>query len=427
MSNVYPHLGAFESTHIFGTGEDILGTTNHIDLWREDLSRLLQAGITSLRYSIPWHRVEARPGEYDWSWIDGPMQFMLAEGMSPILDPLHHTSFPSWLNDGFLNPEFPALYERFIDRISDRYPWVRDYTVFNEPLPTTLFCSYTGMWYPHRSSDEDFVAMSIRVAKAMCLGTEALKRKNKGIQLVHADTAEHHRAADRRTASWVEHVNARRFLILDLILGRLGEGHPLYPYMLRHGAADRDLKWFQDHPGSVSILGLDYYLHSEMEWFWNTSHDRPDIRATNQSPRGFASVAEDYVERFGLPIMLTETNIRGSVFERLSWLKFMEEQCEELVLSGQDFRGFCWYPSIDTTDWANCCTQCTRVVDPQGIWTLDSSRTTRHDSELSETYSALARGEITSADIPARPFSQELARRLRGYFPLTTGWNESVA
>ncbi|MCU1295110.1 MAG: glycoside hydrolase family 1, partial [Bryobacterales bacterium] len=253
------------------------------------------------------------------------------------------------------------------------------------------------------------------------------KRKNKGIQLVHSDTAEHHRAADRRTASWVEHVNARRFLILDLILGRLGERHPLYPYMLRHGAADRDLKWFQDHPGSVSILGLDYYLHSEMEWFWNTSHDRPDIRATNQSPRGFASVAEDYVERFGLPIMLTETNIRGSVFERLSWLKFMEEQCEELVLSGQDFRGFCWYPSIDTTDWANCCTQCTRVVDPQGIWTLDSSRTTRHDSELSETYGALARGEITSADIPARPFSQELARRLRGYFPLTTGWNESVA
>src|SRR3954452_15377427 len=155
-----------------------------------------------------------------------------------------------------------------------------------------------------------------------------------------------------------------------------------------------------------------------MEWFWSDEQGRPDIRPYNDRPRGFASVAEDYLDKYGRPILLSETNIRGTVAERLTWLKFMEEQCEELVARGTDFRGFCWYPSIDSTDWANCCTKCTRIVDPQGIWWLDSTRVTRHESELSRIYGALAQGLITSKDIPAYKFDGDLNRRMRGYKPL---------
>jgi len=420
---MYPHLGGFESTHIFGRGQDILGTTRHIEFWQEDLNLLLQAGITSLRYSIPWHRIEAWAGEFDWSWIDGPMQFMKSAGMQPIVDPLHHTSFPTWLQDGFLHPEFPALYERFLNAVSDRYGWVTKYTIINEPLPTTLFCSYTGMWYPHRRSYHDFVSMTMQVAKAICMCGRMLKRKNDQIELVDVGTAEHHRATDTETRLWVEHANARRFLMVDLVLGRVDCDHPLYAYLVQHGATEDDLRWFRDHPTEIDTLGLDYYIHSEMEWFWNKHTKSPDIHPVNHSQRGFASIAEDYGDRYGLPLMLTETNIRGTVQERLSWLKFMEQQCERVALSGHEFRGFCWYPSIDSTDWANACTRCTKIVDPQGIWTLDSSRSTRHGSELSRVYGSLARGEITSRDIPAHEFGSELKRRLRGYLPMMSDGN----
>ena len=70
------HLGGFESTHIFNSGQDILGTTRHIEFWQNDLSLLLESGIRTLRYSIPWHRIERKPGEFDWTWMDGPMRFM---------------------------------------------------------------------------------------------------------------------------------------------------------------------------------------------------------------------------------------------------------------------------------------------------------------------------------------------------------------
>jgi glycosyl hydrolase family 42 (putative beta-galactosidase) len=89
---MYPRLGGFESTHIFGRGQDILATTRHIEFWQEDLKLLLQAGITSLRYSIPWHRIEAWAGEFDWSWIDGPMQFMESAGMQPTHPEAHATA-----------------------------------------------------------------------------------------------------------------------------------------------------------------------------------------------------------------------------------------------------------------------------------------------------------------------------------------------
>jgi hypothetical protein len=254
-----------------------------------------------------------------------------------------------------------------------------------------------------------------------------LKRKNSQVELVDVGTAEHHRATDRESAPWADYANARRFLMLDLILGLLDRHHPLYGYLLHYGATEDDLAWFRDNPASIDILGLDYYIHSEMEWFWNKHAKRPELHPVNHSQRGFASVAEDYGDRFRLPLMLTETNIRGTVQERLGWLKFMEQQCEWLSLSGYEFRGFCWYPSIDSTDWANACTRCTKVVDPQGIWTLDSSRATRHHSELSRTYGSLARGEITSRDIPAHEFGHELKGRLRGYSVMMADWDWGIS
>jgi hypothetical protein len=85
------------------------------------------------------------------------------------------------------------------------------------------------------------------------------------------------------------------------------------------------------------------------------------------------------------------------------------------VRQGIDFREFCWYPTIDSTDWANACTTCTKIIDPQGIWWLDSTRVTRYESELSRIYGQLAHGLITSKDIPAYEFESPLDGRMRGY------------
>ena len=422
MVTQYAHLGAFESTKIHGSGQDVLGTTRHIECWRHDLDLLASSGIRELRYSVPWHRIEHTPGRWDWRWMDGPMQYFAQSGMRPILDPLHHTSFPDWLTDGFANPQFPSLYERFLTQFARRYPWADRYTVFNEPLPTVLFCSYTGMWYPYGSSDREFVDMSVNVSKAICRASAALRQINPQVRFVHIDTCEHHQALDKRSEQWVRFANQRRFLLHDLALGRVDAEHELLPYLRTNGLSEDDRAWLADHPARFDVLGLDYYHHSEIDWYWDQRLRRANIRFPCEQPLGFASVAKQYVNRYRVPVILSETNIRGSVTDRLTWLKFMEEQCEQLVTEGVAFTGFCWYPSIDSTDWCHCCTKCTHSVDPQGIWWLDQQRWTRHASELSEWYAKLAQGEASAQDVPAYHFQPPLNHDLQGYLRLMRHW-----
>jgi beta-glucosidase/6-phospho-beta-glucosidase/beta-galactosidase len=418
----FPHLGAFESTKLMGSGTDILGTTRHIERWQDDLRMLRTASLQRLRYSMPWHRIERSPGSFDFTWIDGPMSFMARNGMTPILDPLHHISFPDWLEDGFANPGFPTLYERFITKVAERYPWANVYTIFNEPLPTTLFCSFTGGWYPHQASDECFVGMALNVARAICLASAAVRRVIPDAQFVHVETCETHRALDRRCEEWAAFANARRFIMHDLILGQLDNAHELYEYLRRYGGTE-DILWLSDNRVSFDVLGLDYYIHSEMEWKWDATLRRPNISWPVQEPVGFAAVARDYLNRFDVAVMLSETNLRGSYLDRLTWLKFMEEQCEALARTS-DFRGFCWYPSIDSTDWCHFCTKATGIVDPQGIWSLDQSRWKRHASELSDYYTRLAAGTATSKDLPAYSFSGNTADDLCGYEKLMSHWTD---
>ena len=413
----FPYLGAFESTKIHGGGVDVLETTRHIEFWEADLLRLREAGITELRYPIPWHRIESEVGEFDWRWIDGPMRLIRDLGLQPILDPLHHVSIPNWLTSGFANPHFPDLYMRFVQQVARRYEWVERYTVVNEPLPTLVLCGFTGDWYPHRRSDRDFLAMGINVARAICITTAALQKINPRIQLIHVDACEHHRALDSKSQAWVAHANDRRFLFHDLILGKVKTAHSLLPYLQSHGFLDHQQQWFEDNAVAINVLGLDYYAHSEMEWAWSSDAARPTHRFPCSQPRGFASVAGDYVERYRLPVLLSETNIGGTVTDRLMWLKFMQEQAEMLATIS-DFRGFCWFPSIDATDWDSLCTRANRNVCPMGIWSLEKDCGERQASELSKWYVRLAKGEATSTDLPVYKLISPLDQHLKGYLPL---------
>ncbi len=245
--------------------------------------------------------------------------------MRPIIDELHHTSFPDWLSGGFAAPEFPELYVRLLEKFSARYDWVQDYTIFNEPLSTTLFCSYTGMWYPHSRSTRAFVQMAQNVGRAICLGSAMLTRRDPAVQLIHVDTAEYHRSLDSKSENWVRFANDRRFMMHDLILGRITRDHPLWLHLHKNGMTSEEREHFIDNPARIDVLGLDYDQHSEMDWFWNTRDRAAGISRTVQRPRGFRSVAKDYSERFKLPMMLSETNIRGEISDRITWLKFMTE------------------------------------------------------------------------------------------------------
>jgi beta-glucosidase/6-phospho-beta-glucosidase/beta-galactosidase len=413
-------LSGFESTHIFGSGRDVLELTKHTELVDEDLRLVNKCGLEQMRYSVPWHSIERKKGKYDWRWLDKALGRMRELGIEPVLDPLHHTSFPEWLAGGFANPEFPALYLKFVTAIADRYPWVRHYTVINEPFVTTWFCGHEGCWYPYFRGAKAFVPMLMNVVEAIVSVSRMLVERRPDVCLIHVDAAERHRAIDRDSAPHAEFGNNIRFLIQDMVLGRVGDGHALYEYLVSNGSTEDRLAMFREQPGRIDIIGLDYYSHCELEW------SVEGRIYPNQRPEGLVPTAMEYAERYKLPIMLSETNIRGYVSDRISWLKFMVEQCEQIEKNaaeiGVSFEGFCWYPFIDSTDWCSLVKVARGCIDPQGIYWLDNNFR-RNASELSELYTALARGQISSQDIPAYSFRAPLDDHLSGLLPMMKHWD----
>jgi beta-glucosidase/6-phospho-beta-glucosidase/beta-galactosidase len=417
-------LSGFESTHIFGSDTDVLDLSRHTELVERDLDLAAAAGMRTMRYSVPWHSIEKRKGKYDWRWMDRAMAHMQSVGIDPILDPLHHTSFPSWLAAGFANPEFAELYLKFVTAVADRYPWSRKYTVINEPFVTTWFCGHEATWYPCFRGDAAFVPMLMNVAEATVNVSRMLIDRFPDVSLIHVDAAEKHRSADRDSEGHARHHNALRFIVPDLILGLVDESHELYDYLKRNGADDERLEAFRREPARIDVLGLDYYSHCELEWC------RQGRILPNQTPEGLVPTALEYAERYRVPIMLTETNIRGFISDRITWLKFMAEQCETIDAKvkemGLTFEGFCWYPFIDSMDWCSLVKKARGHIDPQGIYWLSEGTLERNSSELSELYASLAAGQITSKDIPAYRFLPPVDHQLAGFTPMMDHWEWKV-
>lgn len=411
----FPFITGFEGTYIFGSGRDVLDTTEHATRFRWDFAQLVADGITSFRACIPWHHIERNRGVYDWSWTDTYLACAREFGLAPIADPLHHTSFPDWLAGGFADEAFVPSYLAFVEAFARRYPFVRRFTIINEPYVTAWFCGSVGIWHPHREGPHHFVPMLRNVARAICEATERLDRMVDKAEFIHTESCEMHVALDPESEAHAAHANHLRFSLLDLALGRIGADHPLNGFMTGHGVTQADLAWFAEHPARIDVLGLDYYSHSELAW-------AKDGRRTRHEVKGFAAIALDYAERYRCPVMLGETNLRASIDSRVSWLKHMVEQCETLQERlkplGLPFLGFCWYPYIDSTDWDSLVREARRNIDPQGIYSLDPAFD-RQPSELSRIYAALAKGEITAAEIPPRPFDDYALneRGVRNYLP----------
>ncbi len=418
-------IGAFESTYLPAFDVDILETSGHVDRWREDLALLRAHGVTRLRYPIRWHRIEARPGTYDWAHTDEVMAHLRDEGFAPIVDLVHHTSYPRWLDASFADPRFGPAYLAFCDAFARRYPWVEEYTLFNEPFATLFLSGHDAVWPPYHHGVEGLVGLLRNVLPAVAEASRRFRDLLPGARHVWVDSCEGHTAVDAEGAAFAALCNDRRFIALDLMLGRAGDrDRPFVRELVAAGGADLlDLE-----PGHVDVLGLDYYAHHE--WCYGRAgtlrviegpgrpHDS-GLQGVTPAPnaQGLAALIGQYAAHVpGMPLILGETNVAGSSFDRATFLKHTLEQCEQARAAGAPIDGYCWFGFLDSLDWVSLLSRCDRSIDPVGIIGLDEDLT-RIESSVSSAYAAAAAG-VPAADLPAYRLTRETASWLAGLAPL---------
>jgi len=404
-------IGAFESTYLPVHDVDVTETTGHLERFRSDVDFLANAGITRVRFALRWHRTEVVPGHFDWTSTDAQLTYLRDRGIEPIVDFVHHTSYPAWLSDGFRDRRFGPSFLAFVGAAASRYPWISSFTLFNEPFATLFLAGHEALWPPYDRGIAGFTRLALNVMPALSEASVLLESVLPNAQHVWIDTCESHSGSDDSGARYAELANDRRHVLLDLALGHdLDPERPFFRELVKAGGgALLDLP-----PMRIDVIGLDYYCHSE----W--SYDIVGATSPSTTPVGFAALAQHYGDRYGLPMILAETNVRGLPSDRASWLRYMLEQFEIAISNGVDLIGFCWFPTIDSCDWDSLLARPAGRVDPVGVVTVGPDLE-REQTLFTRVWLAAASG-IPSRDLPAYRWQSPCDSQLAGLAPHLKHW-----
>ncbi|WP_395152591.1 family 1 glycosylhydrolase [Ilumatobacter sp.] len=163
--------------------------------WPDDLAVLQQVGVTDLRLTFDWARLQAKPGDLDSAWTDWYDQVLTAAdaiGLR-VWATLHDSDEPRWVtNEGGIDDSDVAVkwLPRFVERVADRFgTGVHGWIPFAEITADLPAAGWAATWSALRGGKAPVVASlsaSTIDSAASFLETCDLI----GIVLAHADLDE---------------------------------------------------------------------------------------------------------------------------------------------------------------------------------------------------------------------------------------------
>jgi dTDP-4-dehydrorhamnose reductase len=354
---------------------------NGFDRRLEDLDRLAGLGITRIRFPMIWERIAPDgPRGADWSYADPRIARLRELGVKPIAGLVHHGSGPP--HTSLLDPAFPLLLADYALAVAQRYPHIDAYTPINEPLTTARFSGLYGTWYPHARGDREFVRCLLTEVQATVLAMRAVRRVNPGAMLVQTDDMGYTTVAQPELQYQADYENHRRWLGYDLLCGRVGPDHPLWDWLLEHGATRQELMALVNQPCPPDIVGINAYITSErfldqrLELYpphlhgGNGRHRYADVetaRVVGAHIGSFAARLREACERYELPVAITEVHLGCTREEQVRWLVQAWNAAQKLRDEGRDVRAVTLWAAFGTFDWDSLVTKEQGHYEP-GVW-----------------------------------------------------------
>ena len=344
---------------------DEMEKCGHYTHWKRDFELVQDLGVGYLRYGPPLHRVWLGRDRYDWSFVDQTYADLYARDIVPITD-LCHFGVPDWVGN-FQNPEFPELFAEYARAFAERYPWVQLYTPVNEMYVCALFSGKYGWWNEQLSSDRGFVTALKHIVKANVLAMHAILEVRPDAVFIQSESSEYFHAENPAAIAQAEFMNEVRFLSLDLNYGHRVSS-AMYEYLLDNGVTRDEYHFFLDHHlKQHCVMGNDYYVTNEHLM-------RPDgsTRASGEI-YGYSVITRQYADRYGLPVMHTETNLAQGPNgdESVNWLRKEWANVLRIRNDGLAIVGFTWYSLTDQMDWDTALREDNGTVNALGLYDIE--------------------------------------------------------
>jgi beta-glucosidase len=385
---------------------DQMAECGHYERWREDLDLVLETGCNVLRYGPPYYKIHLGPDRYDWSFTDEVMPELQKRGIVPIID-LCHFGVPDWIGD-FQNPDFPRLFAAYAKAFAERYPWVRLYTPINEMYITAEFSAYYGWWNERLKTHRGFVTAVKNITRANLEAMLCIVDIRPDALFILCESSEHTHANHPELVRKAQMFNERRYLTLDLTVGRrVNSG--MYVYLMDNGMTNEEYTFFlRQDLREHFIIGHDYYVTNE--------HLLVDdeVRHASGEIFGYYVVARAYHDRYHLPIMHTETNERDG--RAVDWLWKTWANIQQLRHHGVPVVGMTWYSLTDQIDWQSALRENKGEVHPVGLYDLD-----RNIRSVGKAYKRLIEQWRETPMLPHGPLTI-----VGGVFPEDRAWQAAA-
>jgi len=336
---------------------DVFLQMQHYEKWKEDLDLVKEVGFNTIRYSIPWYKAEPKPGVYDWSWIDKPVEYLVDKlKVVPIMDLIHYGT-PAWMADGPIDQRFPEAIARYAGAMAAHFKGlVNHYSPHNEPGLTCQFCGLLGRWPPYARTIESWAKIGTRVAKGMILEMEAIRQALADAVIVSVDPF-FYGVVDRYLPPARGDDPARQQLLraaasypASLAYGKIASGHPFAQFLIEHGVSEAELGWFLSHGKTPDILGCNCYppLHE-------SAADAPAKRSLAQAAVEAVQLVKrtilDAQTYFNLPVYLTETSAGDTDAAKIAYINALYGMVQDLRRERVPIVGVNWWPLFETIQW----------------------------------------------------------------------------
>jgi beta-glucosidase len=344
---------------------DEMESCGHYTHWRQDFALVEELGIRTLRYGPPIHRTWLAPGRYDWEFADLAFAELKRLGIVPIVD-LCHFGVPDWIGN-FQNGDLPTLFEGYARDFAERFRWVQLYTPINEMYICAMFSARYGWWNEQLTTDVGFVTALKHIVKANVLAMRAILSRRPDAIFIQSESSEYFHAENPAAIRPAELLNSQRFLSLDLNYGRRVDSE-MYEYLMDNGMTRDEYHFFLDNRlKQYCIMGNDYYQTNEHRVSADGS-----TRASGEV-FGYDEITRQYHDRYGLPVMHTETNlVQGPLgTEAVDWLWKQWANVLRVRNDGVPVVGFTWYSLTDQIDWDSALRERNGNVNPLGLFDLD--------------------------------------------------------
>lgn len=368
---------------IDGTVHDQLKMNGHEDRL-EDLDLFAGLGLRKLRYPLLWEKYISQK-ELFFVLHDERLKRMRSLGMEPIAGLLHHGSGP--FDTDMMQDDFAERLADYAEIIASRYPWIEYYTPVNEPLTTARFSGLYGIWYPHKKDDYAFARMFLNELKGIVLSMQRIRQINPDAKLVQTeDIARIHSTPLLKSQADLE--NERKWLTYDVLTGKFDSDHIFWKYFIDIGIRKQDLDFFTNNVLPPDVCGFNYYVTSERFLDHRIQHypdvciggndfyDYADIevvRVGNQSLAGIENLLREAINRYQLPVALTEIHLACTREEQLRWFYEAWIAVNNLHSEGHDIRGITAWSLLGSFDW-NTLLQVKGAYYESGVFDIRSGK-----------------------------------------------------